>query len=164
MIWKTGDVAESWPLHDDTGAEPHHVVQNYFEARSRQRTLLTPQRTSKLTYSGQLFQVGKPVSSYKCMHANIARKLSFKMITRFLTEVSTVFNPFSPKAKTARLFLSFLPPDARQTIKVTTKLLPRMSRDPSFVEVKFSKKPFKAAKRLANREAMLIDKQRTGNK
>ncbi|KAH8657641.1 mitochondrial ribosomal protein L44 [Tricladium varicosporioides] len=59
------------------------------------------------------------------------------MITRFITEVSTVFNPFSPKAKTARLFLSFLPPDARQTMKVSTKLLPRISKDPSFVQLKF---------------------------
>ncbi|TVY59175.1 54S ribosomal protein L44, mitochondrial [Lachnellula cervina] len=63
------------------------------------------------------------------------------MISRFITEVSTVFNPFSPKAKTARLFLSFLPPNARQTMKITTKLLPRTSKDPSFVELKFSKSP-----------------------
>ncbi|TVY60666.1 54S ribosomal protein L44 [Lachnellula suecica] len=62
------------------------------------------------------------------------------MITRFLTEVSTVFNPFSPKAKTARLFLSFLPSNARQTIKINTKMLPKISREPSFVELKFSKK------------------------
>lgn len=61
------------------------------------------------------------------------------MLTRFITEVSTVFNPFSPKAKTARLFLSFLPPDARQDIKVTAKLLPRDSRDPSVLQIKFSK-------------------------
>lgn len=60
-----------------------------------------------------------------------------KMITRFLTEVSTVFNPFSPKAKTARLFLSFLPPNARQSMKIDTRLLPRTSRDKSFVAVKF---------------------------
>lgn len=61
------------------------------------------------------------------------------MLTRFMTEVSSVFNPFSPKAKTARLFLSFLPPDARQNIKVTTRLLPRASRDPSVLQIKFSK-------------------------
>ena len=61
------------------------------------------------------------------------------MITKFITEVSTVFNPFSPKAKTARLFLSFLPPNARQVMKINTKLLPRASRDPSYVELKFSK-------------------------
>ncbi|TVY15760.1 Mitochondrial 54S ribosomal protein L44 [Lachnellula arida] len=59
------------------------------------------------------------------------------MISRFITEVSTVFNPFSPKAKTARLFLSFLPPNARQTMKISIKLLPRISKEPSFVELKF---------------------------
>ncbi|KAM3086715.1 39S ribosomal protein L44, mitochondrial [Clarireedia jacksonii] len=59
------------------------------------------------------------------------------MITRYLTEVSTVFNPFSRKAKTARLFLSFLPPDARQTMKIDVKALPRASKEPSFVRLKF---------------------------
>lgn len=66
-------------------------------------------------------------------------KPQFKMITRFITEVSTSFNPFLPRAKTARLFLSFLPPNARQTMKIDTKLLPRASRDPSFIQLKFSK-------------------------
>lgn len=64
-----------------------------------------------------------------------------KMITRYLNEVTTVFNPFSPKAKTARLFLSFLPPNARALgMKVNTRMLPRISKEPSFVELKFSKK------------------------
>jgi large subunit ribosomal protein L53 len=61
------------------------------------------------------------------------------MITRFITEVSTAFNPFLPRAKTARLFLSFLPPNARQIMKIDTKLLPKSSRDPSFIQLKFSK-------------------------
>ncbi|KAF8857012.1 mitochondrial ribosomal protein L44 [Acephala macrosclerotiorum] len=66
------------------------------------------------------------------------------MITRFMTEVTTVFNPFSPKAKTARLFLSFLPPNARQTgMKINTKLLPRASKEPSFLELKFNGKEMK---------------------
>jgi len=59
------------------------------------------------------------------------------MITRFITEVSTVFNPFSPKAKSARVFLSFLPPNARSSMKVNTRLLPRASRDPSYLRLKF---------------------------
>ncbi|KUJ23999.1 mitochondrial ribosomal protein L44 [Mollisia scopiformis] len=60
------------------------------------------------------------------------------MITRFMTEVTTVFNPFSPKAKTARLFLSFLPPNARAGgMKISTRLLPRTSKEISFVELKF---------------------------
>ncbi|KAF7919458.1 uncharacterized protein EAE98_009298 [Botrytis deweyae] len=64
-------------------------------------------------------------------------KVSSNMITRFITEVSTVFNPFSPKAKTARLFLSVLPPNARQTMKIDTKILPRASKERSLVRLKF---------------------------
>jgi large subunit ribosomal protein L53 len=60
------------------------------------------------------------------------------MITRYLTEVSTVFNPFSTKGKAARLFLSFLPSAARQSVKVSTQILPRTSREKSWVNVKFS--------------------------
>jgi hypothetical protein len=71
--------------------------------------------------------------------AESSSKSQFKMITRFITEVSTTFNPFLPRAKTARLFLSFLPPNARQTMKIDTNLLPRTSRDPSFIKLKFSK-------------------------
>jgi large subunit ribosomal protein L53 len=63
------------------------------------------------------------------------------MITKFITEVSTVFNPFSPKAKTARLFLSFFPGSARQTIKIQTKMLPRTSKEKSYVTLKFSTYP-----------------------
>ncbi len=63
------------------------------------------------------------------------------MITKFITEVKTVFNPFNPKAKTARLFLSFLPPDARSTMKINTKLLPRASKEPAVFQLKFSTFP-----------------------
>lgn len=60
------------------------------------------------------------------------------MITRFITEVKTAFNPFSPKAKTARLFLSFLPPDARSNgMLISTQLLARTSTVPSSLNVKF---------------------------
>ncbi|CAI4216718.1 unnamed protein product [Parascedosporium putredinis] len=59
------------------------------------------------------------------------------MITKFMTEVSTKFNPFSPAARSARLFLSLLPPNARQTIAVKTTLLPRASTEPSSLNVKF---------------------------
>jgi len=59
------------------------------------------------------------------------------MITRFITNVQTVFNPFSPRSKTARVFLSFLPSNARQTIKIDTKTLPRDSRERSFVQLEF---------------------------
>ncbi|KAI9806830.1 MAG: 39S ribosomal protein L44, mitochondrial [Piccolia ochrophora] len=59
------------------------------------------------------------------------------MITRFLTDVSTTFTPFSHHSKTARLFLSLLPSNARQTMKITTTLLPRGSQDRSTLSLKF---------------------------
>ncbi|KAI9698242.1 MAG: 39S ribosomal protein L44, mitochondrial [Candelina mexicana] len=59
------------------------------------------------------------------------------MITKFITDVSTKFNPFDPRAKTARVFLSLLPPNARQTMKVNTLLLPKTSRERSNLLLKF---------------------------
>ena len=62
------------------------------------------------------------------------------MITKFMTEVSTKFNPFSACAKPARLFLSNLPPNARSTgVKISSSLLARNSPEPSSLYVKFSK-------------------------
>ncbi|OCL08460.1 mitochondrial ribosomal protein L44 [Glonium stellatum] len=58
------------------------------------------------------------------------------MITRFLTDVRAKFNPFSPRGKTVRLFLSLLPPNARSSIKIETKMLPRLSKEPSALYVK----------------------------
>jgi large subunit ribosomal protein L53 len=60
------------------------------------------------------------------------------MITRFLTNVSASFNPFSPKAKATRIFLALFPADTRQAIKIDTKVLPRSSRERSSIWVKFS--------------------------
>ncbi|EPE08951.1 mitochondrial ribosomal protein l44 [Ophiostoma piceae UAMH 11346] len=60
------------------------------------------------------------------------------MLTRFITEVSTRFNPFSVGSKSARLFLTQLPPNVRkQGMLVTTQLLPRTSADKSSLIVKF---------------------------
>ncbi|KAF2437367.1 hypothetical protein P171DRAFT_437772 [Karstenula rhodostoma CBS 690.94] len=60
------------------------------------------------------------------------------MITRFLTDVRVKFNPFSPRAKPARLFLSLIPPNARADgMKVETKMLPRTSTEPATLDVKF---------------------------
>jgi large subunit ribosomal protein L53 len=60
------------------------------------------------------------------------------MITKFMTEVSTKFNPFSACAKPARLFLSNLPPNARSTgVKISSSLLARNSPEPSSLYVKF---------------------------
>jgi large subunit ribosomal protein L53 len=61
------------------------------------------------------------------------------MITRYITEVHTVFNPFAKSAKTARLFLSFFPANARQSgMKIDAKMLPRASKEKSSLSLKFS--------------------------
>ena len=61
------------------------------------------------------------------------------MITKFMTEVTAKFNPFSPCAKPARLFLTQLPPNARANgMKITSTLLPKGATEPSSVYVKFS--------------------------
>lgn len=59
------------------------------------------------------------------------------MITRFLTEVNTKFNPFTRTAKTARNFLALLPPNARAEMKINAKMLPRTSKDPTTLDLKF---------------------------
>ncbi|KAI4719151.1 hypothetical protein E4T48_04678 [Aureobasidium sp. EXF-10727] len=61
------------------------------------------------------------------------------MITRFLTSVSTAFSPFNAKSgKTARNFLALLPPNARQTMKIDIKQLPRVDANkPALLALKF---------------------------
>ncbi|RYP21823.1 hypothetical protein DL765_002048 [Monosporascus sp. GIB2] len=60
------------------------------------------------------------------------------MITRFITEVNTKFNPFSARSRATRLFLSSLPPNARANgMQINTKLLPRTSTEPASLHVKF---------------------------
>ncbi|KAK4944938.1 hypothetical protein LTR28_003456 [Elasticomyces elasticus] len=61
------------------------------------------------------------------------------MITRFLTSVSTTFSPFNPRSgKTARNFLALLPPNARTTMKIDVKMLPKASAaQPSTLKVSF---------------------------
>lgn len=61
------------------------------------------------------------------------------MITRFLTEVRVAFNPFSPRSKPARLFLSLIPADARSNgMLVQSTMLPRTSKQNATLGVKFS--------------------------
>ena len=60
------------------------------------------------------------------------------MITRFLTDVRAKFNPFSPRGKTARLFLALLPPNARSSMKIETQILSRHSKEPSVLFIKLS--------------------------
>ncbi|KAK7745025.1 39S ribosomal protein L44, mitochondrial [Cytospora paraplurivora] len=60
------------------------------------------------------------------------------MITRFITEVTTKINPFSAHSKSARLFLTSLPPTARsQGMLIQTKLLPRSAAEKNSLQVKF---------------------------
>ncbi|KAG6041031.1 hypothetical protein E4U41_006121 [Claviceps citrina] len=60
------------------------------------------------------------------------------MITKFMTEVTARFNPFSACAKPARLFLTFLPSNARATgTSIQTTLLPRGTTETSSLKVKF---------------------------
>ncbi|KAI0868392.1 39S ribosomal protein L53/MRP-L53-domain-containing protein [Hypoxylon argillaceum] len=60
------------------------------------------------------------------------------MITRFITEVNTKFNPFSMGSRATRLFLSYLPPNARASgMQINTTLLARNSTEPNFLCVKF---------------------------
>ncbi|KAI9758801.1 MAG: hypothetical protein M4579_002815 [Chaenotheca gracillima] len=59
------------------------------------------------------------------------------MITRHITAVTTKFNPFSRDARTARIFLSMLPPNARTAMKIDTKILARDSKEPSTLHLKF---------------------------
>ncbi|KAM5381056.1 hypothetical protein ACJZ2D_003171 [Fusarium nematophilum] len=60
------------------------------------------------------------------------------MITKFMTEVTAKFNPFSACAKPARLFLTLMPPTARANgTTIATTVLPRDSKEPSSLRVKF---------------------------
>ena len=64
-----------------------------------------------------------------------------RMITRFLTSVKTTFSPFNPRSgKTARSFLSLLPPNARSNgMKIEVKMLPRAeSEQPGTLALQFS--------------------------
>ena len=58
-------------------------------------------------------------------------------LTRFLTSVTTTFSPFHPTARTARLFLSYLPPSAHSSIVVKTTLLPKTSNQTATLSLTF---------------------------
>lgn len=62
-----------------------------------------------------------------------------KMMTKFMTEVTAKFNPFSASAKPARLFLTHLPPNARsQGMKININTLAKSSTETSSLKIKFS--------------------------
>ncbi|KAK4220138.1 39S ribosomal protein L53/MRP-L53-domain-containing protein [Rhypophila decipiens] len=60
------------------------------------------------------------------------------MISRFITEVRMKFNPFNARTRSARLFLSNLPPTARADgMMIQTQLLPKASTEASSLYIKF---------------------------
>lgn len=59
------------------------------------------------------------------------------MITKHITEVTTRFNPFKKPSKTCRVFLAYLPANARTRMKINTTVLPRDSPETSFLKLKF---------------------------
>jgi len=59
------------------------------------------------------------------------------MIPRFLTDITIKFNPFNPRSKPARIFLALLPPNARQTMKISVSQLPQHSTEKSVLGLKF---------------------------
>ncbi|CAO1597931.1 39S ribosomal protein L44, mitochondrial [Xanthoria calcicola] len=59
------------------------------------------------------------------------------MLTKFITEVTTTFNPFRRPGRTCRVFLAHLPANARSTMRITTNILPRDSQDRSLLKLKF---------------------------
>jgi large subunit ribosomal protein L53 len=63
------------------------------------------------------------------------------MIPRFLSDVTIKFNPFSQRAKTARIFLAILPPNARQTMKISVTQWPKESTEKPVLDLKFSTFP-----------------------
>ncbi|EME79195.1 uncharacterized protein MYCFIDRAFT_50931 [Pseudocercospora fijiensis CIRAD86] len=61
------------------------------------------------------------------------------MITKYLTSITTAFSPFNAKSgKTARNFLAMLPANARSTMAIDVKILPRAQADrPVILDLKF---------------------------
>jgi len=59
------------------------------------------------------------------------------MITRYLTEVVTRFNPFLPSARAARIFLTNIPAEARLQMRVSSTVLPKTSVETPVLEIKF---------------------------
>lgn len=64
--------------------------------------------------------------------------LIIKMITRYLTDITARFNPFSHSAKSARVFLSMINSDARNDIQIKTTVLSRTSKANPSLDIKFS--------------------------
>ncbi len=62
------------------------------------------------------------------------------MITKYFTKVVVKFNPFGPEAKSARIFLSQIPPSLRGICAVDFELLDAQSKNKPTVQVTFKDK------------------------
>ncbi|KXJ91974.1 39S ribosomal protein L53/MRP-L53-domain-containing protein [Microdochium bolleyi] len=83
------------------------------------------------------------------------------MITRFITEVNTKFNPFSATSRATRLFLAALPPNARAGgMVINTTILPREAPQPASLSVKFTNEAF----RTEDGKELKLDSEKLGIK
>ncbi|ODV87184.1 hypothetical protein CANARDRAFT_217037 [[Candida] arabinofermentans NRRL YB-2248] len=62
------------------------------------------------------------------------------MITKYFTKVVVKFNPFGPEAKSARIFLSQIPPSLRGICAIDFELLNSQSTKKPIVQVTFKDK------------------------
>ncbi|KAF1353690.1 hypothetical protein BDV97DRAFT_347124 [Delphinella strobiligena] len=107
-------LARNIPLRKSAGEECQRCLPRALHSTSRnnyRKVNLSPHKPFKRTFG---------------INHSVFSKSSVNMITRFLTSVSTAFSPFNPKSgKTARNFLAMLPPNARTTMTINIKMLPK---------------------------------------
>lgn len=73
--------------------------------------------------------------------ATIIRLIHRRMLTKYITAVTTIFSPFNPRSgKTARNFLALLPPNARRDgMTISVKMLGQAGANtPATLALKFS--------------------------
>lgn len=115
---------------------------------------LASRAPARCTSSGILSPEGSPIPSVPpstdpCLgiqHINrkvspeIAQRDPPKMITKYITGITTSFSPFNPRSgKTIRNFLAQLPPNARSTMRIGVKLLgQRDAAKPAMLDLTFS--------------------------
>lgn len=60
------------------------------------------------------------------------------MISTYLTSISAKFNPFARAQRMPRIFLSLLPPNARNSIKISIAQFPQSSEEKALLNLTFS--------------------------
>jgi len=114
------------------GVKPAYYLSKFLVSGKRQ-ALIDPQISYPPAPNCPLSSAEFSLPSWNCLVS-----IYSTMITRFLTDVRAKFNPFSPRGKTARLFLALLPPNARSSMKIETQILSRHSKEPSVLFLKLS--------------------------